>query len=258
MLRPLINLLDAVSHVDGQAQFIFVGDYVNRGPESPAVLDLLLTLSGARFCRGNHDDVFQLVVTGKCFADNAAGRDPIVAFRWFMDYGLDTTFNAYGFDWDWLRESAANPTPQRIQSLARSVPQAHVEFINRLEPVIEFDDCFIAHGKWEPLDATQSPGMLARLQGQGQMQHRLLWGRFLPQEIAMSKAWGRRGIFGHTPIHTYPDSIWQGLMRPVIGEQIVLLDTAAALGRFGRLTALCPDDADRIIQVDHFGKLLKE
>jgi hypothetical protein len=46
-------------------------------------------------------------------------------------------------------------------------------------------------------------------------------------------------------------------MIPVVGPRIVLLDTACALGTFGRLTAYCVE-AESILQVDHFGKMVQD
>src|SRR5437879_5834209 len=89
MLVPLRALLEAVGKADGQARLIFVGDYVNRGPESRGVVELLLTLSNARFIRGNHDDIFDELLGGHPYATNAAGPDPTMAFAWFMQHGLD-------------------------------------------------------------------------------------------------------------------------------------------------------------------------
>src|SRR3954469_4436327 len=95
MLRALQGLLAAVRAVDPAAAFFFVGDYVNRGPDSRGVIDLLLTLTGARFVRGNHDDIFDQVLNSDFYADNAAKGDRMVAFQWFMDHGLDSTFMSY-------------------------------------------------------------------------------------------------------------------------------------------------------------------
>ena len=99
MLRPLLGLLSGISQADSAPQLFFVGDYVNRGPESRGVIDLLLTLKNARFIRGNHDDIFDLVVNGQCYADNAARNDRVAAFQWFMKYGLDNTLLSYGCDY---------------------------------------------------------------------------------------------------------------------------------------------------------------
>src|SRR5687768_1050297 len=94
MLRPLRAVLEAVSRRDPTPRFYFVGDYVNRGPESRAVLDLLLGLSDAAFVRGNHDDVFDLVLHGTCYDCHPAAPDSVSAFAWFMNHGLATTFGS--------------------------------------------------------------------------------------------------------------------------------------------------------------------
>src|SRR2546423_6721755 len=98
MLAPLKRLLDEVNELDSRAKFYFVGDYVNRGPDSKGVIDLLLSLNGARFVRGNHDDIFDQVLNATSYAGNASNGDRVVAFQWFMDHGLDTTFTSYGVD----------------------------------------------------------------------------------------------------------------------------------------------------------------
>jgi len=65
MALALKGLVDGVSKSDPAAEWIFVGDYVNRGPDSRGVIDFLLKLANARFCRGNHDDVFDVLLTIK-------------------------------------------------------------------------------------------------------------------------------------------------------------------------------------------------
>jgi serine/threonine protein phosphatase 1 len=97
MSRPLRALLAELERRDPQAMFYFVGDFVNRGPDSRGVVDLLLSLPGsrARFCRGNHDDIFDLILNGKSYA---SGADPVPVFSWFMAHGLDRTLASYGID----------------------------------------------------------------------------------------------------------------------------------------------------------------
>src|SRR5438128_3922308 len=102
MLRPLEALVEAVEKADAKRQLLFVGDYVNRGPDSKGVIDLLLSLNGAKFVRGNHDDIFDQVLNGKSYAGNASNGDRMVAFQWFMEHGLDTTFTSYGVDYSIL------------------------------------------------------------------------------------------------------------------------------------------------------------
>src|SRR5690349_5902954 len=96
MLAPLERLLGEVARVDADARFYFVGDYVNRGPNSKGVVDRLLTMGNARFVRGNHDDIFDQVLNDQHYASNAASGHRPTAFQWFMEYGLDQTFMSYG------------------------------------------------------------------------------------------------------------------------------------------------------------------
>src|SRR5574342_423760 len=89
MLKPLERLLEAVRAADPEPQFCFAGDYVNRGPDSRGVIELRLTLKkDARFLRGNHDDIFQQILTGNSFCPNASDGNRLLAFEWFMQHGL--------------------------------------------------------------------------------------------------------------------------------------------------------------------------
>ena len=99
MLRPLEALVAAISRRDPGAHLIFVGDYVNRGPDSRQVIDLLLTLPHATFLRGNHDDIFDLILHGDCYMCHKDAPDAVAGFAWFMEHGLDKTLVSYGADW---------------------------------------------------------------------------------------------------------------------------------------------------------------
>src|SRR5579871_1746331 len=109
MLRPLSALLDAVRETDPDAHFIFVGDYVNRGPDARGVIELLLTLTNATFLRGNHDDVFDLLVNGDCYICHPTAMNPLEAFTWFMQFGLAETLMSYGVDWPALDALVQKP-----------------------------------------------------------------------------------------------------------------------------------------------------
>jgi hypothetical protein len=255
MRAPLERLLEQVGRVDPQARFYFVGDYVNRGPDAKGTIDLLLTLPGAKFVRGNHDDIFDQVLSSNSYASNATNGDRLVAFQWFMDHGLDTTFQSYGVDFAMLDHCRAKPTSERLSAIADAVPESHRTFIRELPPVIEEDDLFIAHAKWDPYETDALPTVLKQLERDPTARHKLLWGRFSEGEIGHTKAWRRTGYFGHTPVYAYAASQRTGelLMLPIVGNRIVLLDTGAALSASGRLTAFCADN-NMFIQVDHFGK----
>jgi serine/threonine protein phosphatase 1 len=114
MRAPLERLLEEVARVDAQAQFYFVGDYVNRGPDAKGVLDLLLSLTNAKFVRGNHDDIFDQVLSSASYASNAANGDRMVAFQWFIEHGLDNTFMSYGVDYEMIEACRQRPSTERL------------------------------------------------------------------------------------------------------------------------------------------------
>src|SRR4051812_42007124 len=96
MLPPLETLVAQITARDREAQLHFVGDYVNRGPHSRQVIDLLLTLKGARFVRGNHDDTFDQVMHDASFAGKKGDLHRLASLQWFMQFGMDETFKSYG------------------------------------------------------------------------------------------------------------------------------------------------------------------
>src|SRR3954454_22355415 len=95
MAKPLETLIREIAKVDAASVLYFVGDYVNRGPDSRGVIDLLLTLSNARFVRGNHDDVLDQILHGAAYAENPSRGDRFIAIQWFLEHGLLDTFLSY-------------------------------------------------------------------------------------------------------------------------------------------------------------------
>jgi serine/threonine protein phosphatase 1 len=260
MFAPLEALLEEVSRADAGARLYFLGDYINRGPDSKRVLDLLIPLkaAGARFVRGNHDDNFDEVLNGESYASNAANSDRVVAFQWFMEHGLDATFESYGVDYAMLEHCQLRPSVERLDQIVSAVPAAHKQFIRDLTPLIDDADLFVAHAMWDPHENDLSTMISRRLESDGQARHKLLWGRFAEDEISCTKAWRRTGYFGHTPVFAYAASQTSGEVayEPVAGNQMVLIDTGCALSQAGRLTAYCAEES-RFVQADRFGKIVK-
>jgi serine/threonine protein phosphatase 1 len=253
MLRPLEALIRAVQRADAQAQLLFVGDFINRGPDSRGVIDLILGLAGARCVRGNHDDVFDQVLNDQSFAGQAGEDHRRVVFQWFMQHGLDATFKSYGVTQSELTRALQAPNARAFDSLAAQVPARHREFIRNLPPLIEEDDLFIAHAKWDAALPTEAPPLGERLSAaHPSVRHTLLWGRYGTPEILAEKPWRRAGYFGHTPVDVYAD---RPDLVPIAGPRIVLLDTAAALSPRGRLTAFC-HETQTFIQADVAGRIV--
>ena len=253
MLRPLRALLGAISRRDPSAHYVFVGDYVNRGPDSRGVIDLLLSLPRATFLRGNHDDILDLLLHGDCYICHPSARDPLTAFTWFMQHGLSETLVSYGADLAALEHALLHPTPAKIDEFAKLVPQSHRRFIHALKPVYESDEFFVAHGYWGPDEPDERPGIAAKLGQDADLRYRLMWGRFTDAQIHSRKNWRRTGYFGHTPVLNYPAG---ADLSPIAGPNIVLLDTASALTPYGMLTAVCPDTG-AVLQAARGGEIVE-
>lgn len=257
MLKPLQAILRAVDAVDPERELLFLGDYVNRGPDSAGVVDTLLQLSDARFIRGNHDDIFDLVLSNECYLRHPNAADAVMAFKWFLEHGLDTTLTSYGIPLEDIKRLAARPSAEGLMQLTAKVPETHRLFFRSLPVAIDEEDFFICHATWPPDEPTESPGVSVRLRNKSKLRYNVLWGRFSNEDVGKRKRWGRTGYFGHTPVANYMASANNGGLLPLAGPQVVLLDTAAALVSDGRLTAYCPDNAT-YIQADRDGNLIED
>ncbi len=260
MLQPLKGLVEAIRKTDASPQWLFVGDYVNRGPDSKGVIEFLLHLPQARFCRGNHDDIFDLILNGKCFAEDVAKNNRSAAFRWFMEHGLAETFASYGVDLGQMQTALTQTTHANLEALISRVPSSHRRFIRDLLPVIEESDLFVTHARWDPAVPDEDPSLSTYLEVDMSLRKTATWGRFTPEELDCEKTWRRTGYFGHTPVDSYGarggyDPNGGGRLIPIIANKVVLLDTAAALSPVGRLTAYCPE-LSQFIQVDRQGNLI--
>jgi len=259
MSAVLRNLIAAVGDVDPKPQWLFVGDYVNRGPDSRGVVDTLLALPNARFGRGNHDDIFDVMVNQQSYVENITQNNRAHAYKWFTEHGLMETLASYGADPVVMHAMLERPTTAGLDARVAWVPASHKKFFRNLLPVIEEPDLFVIHARWEPTTPDEDPSLTTYLDVDQELRKTATWGRFSLAEVDAPKAWRRRGFFGHTPVDTYGarggySSKGGGALVPVIGNKMVLLDTAAALSPVGRLTAYNPD-TDKFLQVDRAGQI---
>jgi serine/threonine protein phosphatase 1 len=253
MLTPLEALLEAIPRFDDDPRLYFVGDYVNRGPESKGVIERLLTLENAAFVRGNHDDVFDELLGGECYAEQKGALTCTDVFQWFMQHGLGNTLASYGADMAELIALNRYPDEKRLKGILALVPERHRQFIRSLPAVIEQEEFFVAHGKWDP-DEFSEPSLVAQLKTT-MARRKLLWGRYETDEIPRLKAWKRTGYFGHTPVDSYAALHKGSPFLPIVANKIVLLDTASALRPEGRLTAFC-HDIRSFIQAERDGRIV--
>ncbi|MFD2648840.1 metallophosphoesterase family protein [Devosia albogilva] len=164
---------DAAGIPNGKV-IIMLGDYVDRGPSSAAVLDHLLQPPPGRFRRlclaGNHE-VMML----------AHAEKPSLPSDWLVNGG-DETLTSYGISPD--RYVAASMR-LRGQILASHIPSAHIDFLATLPVIITMPGYVFAH-------AGIQPGVPV----ERQEEEDLLWMRHDPAAV-----WSGEGptlVHGHT------------------------------------------------------------
>ncbi|GLR98492.1 MULTISPECIES: metallophosphoesterase family protein [Bradyrhizobium] len=178
LLQSLLTVIDVdLAHSAPQRAIqVFLGDYVDRGPDSRAVLDLLIARSKSHetVClKGNHE-VFLLEVL----------KDPARLQEW-RHYGGLLTLVSYGIT------PTMNPSAEQqvelIEGLRRALPPEHLAFLQQLRSSFTCGDFFFVH-------AGVKPGIpLDR-----QKDEDLLWIR--EEFLASEERFGKYIVHGHTPV----------------------------------------------------------
>lgn len=123
-----------------KTSIIFLGDLIDRGPESAQVIERLRTYSppGAtvHFIMGNHEEVMLRVL---------AGEEGLVS-SW-LRFGGAATLRSYGVDPSELSGMSPNEVAARI---GRAVPPEHVEFFESFADSILFGAYLFVHAGIRP------------------------------------------------------------------------------------------------------------
>jgi serine/threonine protein phosphatase 1 len=188
---------------------VYLGDYVDRGGQSRAVIDRLLNapLPGfeAVHLKGNHEDIMLR------FLDDIS-----IAPSW-LSYGGMETLESYG-----VAPPRPDAPPAELlraqEALKRNLPREHLDFLRRLRLSHEEGDYVFVH-------AGVRPGVPLAAQREEDM----LWIR---EEFLLShSSFGRIVVHGHT-ITRDPD----------VRQNRIGIDTGAFAS--GRLTALVAEGTD--------------
>jgi len=120
--------------------FVFLGDYIDRGPSSKAVIDLLLdwkTDHNCMFLRGNHE------ASLLNFLD-----DPIDNRNWLRYGGIETLISYNIFPKPGA--ISAKGLVQIRDQLAETLPDNHIEFFNSLISSYQEEDFMFVHAGINP------------------------------------------------------------------------------------------------------------
>ena len=143
LLNALLTQIEADDRARGAAdtQIIFLGDLVDRGPGSAAVVETVLALKNSgrnvRFLMGNHEEVF---------VSACRKGDPKVT-RFFLRIGGEATVLSYPIT---RAEYTTLDMEQLTERLDTLVPREHVEFIESFEDQIIVGDYVFVHAGIRP------------------------------------------------------------------------------------------------------------
>jgi serine/threonine protein phosphatase 1 len=185
--------------------YVFLGDYIDRGPSSRETIDRLIEhgeTNESVFLKGNHE-----LIALKCLSDRG------LFDQWQRLGGLETLIS-YGVP----AETLANGKQiAELQSAFHSaLPQTHFRFFRDLQRSFACGDFFFAHAGAKPnVDLSQ------------QKESDLLWIR--DAFLSSTCDFGKIVVHGHTPTHEVE-----------VGPNRINIDTGAFAT--GRLTCLVVDD----------------
>ena len=198
-------IVEDAQRVQGSKLLVFLGDYIDRGPDSARVIDHLMAPPPTGFQRvclcGNHEEVLV-----NLYDDRRRLGD-------WLQLGGDRTLFSYGYDFHYMTAGRTMSEAAIAQEMFEAIPAEHLRFLRQLPAAFSTPSFFFAH-------AGARPGVALA----DQSEHDLLWIRdaFL---TAAETDFGRMVIHGHTPTS-----------EPFVGPRRIGIDTGAYMG--GPLTAV--------------------
>lgn len=142
-LRRLEALIEADARAfPGSKLIVTLGDYVDRGSDSAAVIDHLVApppLGLERLCLlGNHEQLMLELL-----------RDRIDVRTW-MDFGGEATMRSYGIDFHYLTAEAGMTAARAVDLFREAVPAGHVDFLAALPIAVETPRHIFVHAGVRP------------------------------------------------------------------------------------------------------------
>ncbi len=144
LLEPLADAMveDLIRSPARRKVIVFLGDYIDRGPDSKGVIDRLAAIKAeglieTHFLRGNHEERMEAFLT-----------DPDLGPGW-CDYGGREALLSYGVIPPMLKTDAEG-WAAACETLNAAVSDRQRAFFNGLQYSVSIGDYFFAHAGAEP------------------------------------------------------------------------------------------------------------
>nr|WP_246333038.1 metallophosphoesterase family protein [Sphingomicrobium lutaoense] len=152
-LEALLGAIEAdLADYDGQSRLVFLGDYIDRGPDSRGVVERLIggNLPGEKqyFLKGNHEEAMLEVLNGK--GKKAAG---------WLSYGGKEMMESYGIGRKELYDAGGDAG----SLLREALPESHRSFFENLRLKKKIGDYLFVHAgirPGTPIDEQQASDLL--------------------------------------------------------------------------------------------------
>ncbi len=208
--NTLKELLENKVRVEKQDRLFFVGDYIDRGPDSKGVLDYLIGMKqdGFKmvFIRGNHEEMLIESFSSESF------------FHPWIYNGGGATLHSFGISQEEYLKLPGD----------RKLPPKYMEFLSHTTYYIELDRAFVVHAGFNFMDNNPYHDLDA-----------MIWSRNFDYD--RYKAKGKPVIHGHTP--TSLESIRHTLFDPE--RKLINIDAGCVYVEYPEMGNLIALDIDK-------------
>ncbi len=162
------KMLTEVIQLQKEDTLYLLGDYIDRGPDSKGVFDVIMNLQSEGYqvhcLMGNHEDMLLRAFQSEMTADS-----------WIMAGG-DATLDSFGVK-HW-----------------KDIPQKYLDFMENLHLYFELDDYLLVHAGFNFRYAQELSDLYRD-------EFAMLWLRYWYNDIVPELVEGKTIVHGHTPIH---------------------------------------------------------
>lgn len=171
---------DLIANPHPKPLVIYLGDYMDRGPECRGVLENLMAADTpalpARFLYGNHDNYIKLFLAEPLAMHNCA-------YHWLEPImGGQQTLESYG-----VKHPTVDTAEAARDAFANAIPQPHYDWLQACERSVRIGGYIFVHAGVDPERALDD-----------QLEYDLIWIR--KPFLTFKSDFGAVVVHGHTPV----------------------------------------------------------